>query len=239
MILLLFGLVGGGVGLVVRYYLSHFILWLEEDVHQAYQYMFHGNVPSFQQSVSRFSPLICEHIFIFCFGFSTLFIGCYILLPSPDEALLIASYITILICISIIDWVYQLISVQLCLLLTVLGMAAAYWEISPLTLSQSIHSGLIGFGSFYIVYHLAKWGYQKEALGRGDYWLMLGLSSMLHWSLLPLFVLFACLCAISYAVWLKFNHKMCLSLPFAPFLCIAALLVILLNWYAGSMMILV
>ncbi len=69
---------------------------------------------------------------------------------------------------------------------------------------------------FYIIYHLSKWFYKKEALGRGDYWLALGIGAYLTIAHLPLFLFIACLLGII-VYWISRKPV----LPFAPFLCIS------------------
>lgn len=49
----------------------------------------------------------------------------------PYQGVFIASYVSIAICIAVIDWRYQLISVQLCYCLFWIGVVAAYVEVSP------------------------------------------------------------------------------------------------------------
>ena len=118
--------------------------------------------------------------------------------------------------ISWLDWHYQLISPTPCLFLFFLGLFGAHQEFSILTLSQSLESAVSFFSVFYIIYHLSKWFYKKEALGRGDYWLALGIGTYLTIEYLPLFLFIACLLGII-VYWISRKPV----LPFAPFLCIS------------------
>lgn len=230
MSLLVFILMGSVVGLVVHYYVSHFIYWVSQDVYQTYRAMFEPNMPEIMHQSAAPSVIKCGHFSVFFICFSVLFITCYYVFDTPYKALFVAFYMSLLICISLIDWYYQLISLPSCQILFVLGIGAAWTNISPITLEQSLQSAFIGFVVFYVIYLLARWIYRKEALGRGDYWLMLGLSTVLDWSQLPLFVLMACCFAIGYVFWAKLYKQVYYQLPFAPFLCIANIFIILLNW---------
>ncbi|MFD1806883.1 prepilin peptidase [Pasteurella oralis] len=233
--LLLFILLGGMVGLAVRYYLSHFAYWVAQEIYQAYRAIFAPNIPETMSLSSTLSPIKCGHFFSFFIYFAAVFIICYCVFNPLYQALFMACYISLLICISLTDWYYQLISLPLCQALFVLGLGAAWASISTITLEQSLQSAFSGFMAFYVIYLLAKWVYAREALGRGDYWLMLGLSSVLHWSQLPLLVLIACCCAMGYAFFAKFYKQAYCQLPFAPFLCLADIVMILLNWKHESM----
>ena len=97
-----------------------------------------------------------------------------------------------------------------------LAQIAEHFGKSILTLSQSLESAVSFFGIFYIIYHLSKWFYKKEALGRGDYWLVLGIGTYLTIAHLPLFLFIACLLGII-VYWISRKPV----LPFAPFLCIS------------------
>ena len=61
--------------------------------------------------------------------------------------------------------------------------------------------------------------YNKEALGRGDYWLALGIGAYLTIEHLPLFLFIACLLGIM-AYWISRKPV----LPFAPFLCLSLII---------------
>ena len=67
--------------------------------------------------------------------------------------------------------------------------------------------------------HLSKWFYKKEALGRGDYWLALGIGTYLTIAHLPLFLFIACLLGII-GYWISRKPV----LPFAPFLCLSLII---------------
>ena len=100
-----------------------------------------------------------------------------------------------------------------------LAQIAEHFGTSILTLSQSLESAVSFFGFFYIIYHLSKWFYKKEALGRGDYWLALGVGTYLTIAHLPLFLFIACLLGII-VYWISRKSV----LPFAPFLCLSLII---------------
>ena len=140
----------------------------------------------------------------------------YYFLQNELFTLWLAITLSLLFVISWLDWHYQLISPTPCLFLFLLGLFGAHQEFSILTLSQSLENAVSFFGVFYIIYHLSKCFYKKEALGRGDYWLALGIGTYLTIAHLPLFLFIACLLGII-AYWIYRKPV----LPFAPFLCIS------------------
>jgi len=66
---------------------------------------------------------------------------------------------------------------------------------------------------------LSKWFYKKEALGRGDYWLALGIGAYLTIEYLPLFLFIASILGIM-TYWISRQPV----LPFAPFLCLSLII---------------
>ncbi|QLB13522.1 type 4 prepilin peptidase 1 [Bisgaardia hudsonensis] len=160
----------------------------------------------------------CGHFLYYFLGVVVLTCSCFVFLEDPINAFWFSVYISILIIIAIIDWLYQLISPHLCQFLFVLGLFAANEGILPLSLEDSLIGGLLGLSSFYCIYYLAKWYYKKEALGRGDYWLMLGLGSTTYWQELPVMVFISCIIALGYIGWKNYQNSQIKQIPFAPFL---------------------
>lgn len=132
-----------------------------------------------------------------------------------------------LILISLLDLAYLLIPPELCQSLFILSLVGAKWKVLPLTLEESIVNGIIAFLLFYTIFYFAKWYYQKEALGRGDCWLMLPIGSVLPIEQLPLQILIASLLGLAFMGWKKQQKKYTSPIPFAPFLSASASLVLL------------
>ncbi|SSY93807.1 Uncharacterised protein [Aggregatibacter aphrophilus] len=59
-------------------------------------------------------------------------------------------FCSLLFAISVVDGYYRLISPALCQNLFALGLGAAYWQITPLTLEQSLQSAVI-FSPFFLL----------------------------------------------------------------------------------------
>ncbi|MDP9500656.1 prepilin peptidase [Bisgaard Taxon 45] len=235
--MILFVVIAGGlVGLGCRYYLSHFRDWVAQEVYFSYQALFDHHLPDFNAEKCTLPRLHCAPHWVFFIGFSGLFIGIDWLFDHTNQGLFVACYLSIASCIAYIDWRYQLIPLQLCYGLFLIGLSAAYFEVSPVDLAQSLQSALVGCLVFYCLYYLSKRVYGKEALGMGDCWLMLGLGSLSHSVWLPLWLFIACLSGLMYVLYLRIKGIHCQQLPFAPFLILGACCVILPNWSSPRMM---
>ena len=211
-----FFLLGCFAGIFTWLYIDRFIPNLQQEIYQNYIELYPENNSIFHSEKAAIQSQKCGHIFLYFLGFGLCFaVLCYFL---QDElfTLWLAITLSLLFVISWLDWHYQLISPTLCLLLFFLGLFGSQQEFSVLTLSQSLESAVSFFSVFYIIYHLAKWFYKKEALGRGDYWLALGIGTYLTIAHLPLFLFIACLLGII-VYWISRKTV----LPFAPFLCIS------------------
>lgn len=217
MITLAFFLFGALFGGMVYYYLTHFIDNLIQAISESYWEIFPQTPPHFSRGKSAFLPIKCGHLGWYFLIFGLMFV----ILSSMFEvtkALWLGCIFTLGYIIIRIDWHYQLISPSLCQQLFVLGLVGAYWQFNSLSLIQSLQGAAVGFVSFYGIYWFARWGYGKEALGRGDYWLMLGLGSLSAWQQIPLLIFSACSIALVYAAYLKCRGQQVTLLPFAPFL---------------------
>ena len=219
MMILAFFLLGGLVGIFVWLYIDRFIPNLQQEIYQNYIELYPENSPIFHSEKAAIQSQNCGHICLYFLGFGLCFAAlCYFL---QDElfTLWLAITLSLLFVISWLDWHYQLISPTPCLFLFFLGLFGAHQEFSILTLSQSLESAVSFFSIFYIIYYLSKWFYKKEALGRGDYWLALGIGTYLNIEYLPLFLFIACLLGIM-AYWISRKPV----LPFAPFLCLSLII---------------
>lgn len=218
MILLAFALFGGMVGIGIRHYCTHFADHLIRQIYLAYCEIYPINPPHFASAQATIQPIKCGHFFYYFFAFGLFFLWCAVTFSNSLTAIIVACYGSILFVIGKIDWHYKLISPANCQLLLALGIGSAYFQIIPLSLEQSLHSAALGFICFFVVYHLAKWHYKQEAFGRGDYWLISALAAFIPWQNLPLMIFIACISAIIYAMWLKWQKKPINFIPFAPFL---------------------
>ena len=224
MMTLTFFLLGGLSGICAWLYIDRFIPNLQQEIYQNYIELYPENRPIFHSEKAAIQSQKCGHIFLYFLGFGLCFAVLYYFLQNELFTLWLAITLSLLFVISWLDWHYQLISPTPCLLLFFLGLFGAHQECSILTLSQSLESAVSFFGVFYIIYHLSKCLYKKEALGRGDYWLALGIGTYLTIEYLPLFLFITCLLGII-VYWISRKPV----LPFAPFLCLSLIITSAIN----------
>lgn len=229
MILLLFIFTGGIIGLGIRHYLIHFRDNLAHQIHCAYCEIYPKNPPHFSLEKAALEPIKCGHFLRYFFTFSLFFGLCFYGFTDIWFAAITACYGSLLFVIGKIDWHYKLISPAVCQQLLLLGIGSAYFNIIPLSVEQSLCSAVLGFTGFFIIYHLAKFSYKQEALGRGDYWLIAALAAFIHWQNLPLMIFIACSSATIYAIWRKYRQKPIKFIPFAPFLGVGGAFTFLIN----------
>lgn len=234
MIYLAYTLFGGLCGLWIYFYASQFTFRLKQQIYVTFCEVFPENAPHFMPK-SLLQQKKCGHFSLY-FLVGSLWANLCLL---SQQNIYIGLWLTIcgylIFCLVLVDWLYQLISPTLCQVLFILGLLGSYQGFSLLSLEQSLLSGLCGFLTFYLLYLCAKLFYRYEALGRGDYWLMLGLGSFVSWTALPLLVFIACISGLAYAFWQK-SCKKTTYIPFAPFLCLSATIIYLLNSLRGDIL---
>ena len=230
MIGIAFVFAGWLIGCVIYGYVHHFAFRLSQEIHAAYIEIYPENPPHFMLEKSILKPSQRQaSALTYSMLFALLFLLCYATNDEPSKGLCLALYITILSAISLVDWHYRLISPTLCQTLLALGLGAAYWQIGALSLEQSLQSAVLFGGVFYAIYHAAKGYYRQEALGRGDYWLALGLGAFMPAQQLPAFLFLACLFGLIYTTYAKYRNRTLNAVPFGPFLSLSGIVCLLLN----------
>lgn len=220
---MVFFIFGGLVGVWVHHYHSRFAEHTAREVHQFYCEIYPQNPPPLLLRNAVLKPLKCGHFLKYFFLSAVFFLCCFYAIAEFGAALFFALYCTLLWTISRLDWHYHLIPLTLCQQLIALSTLAAYTQILPLSIEESLRNTAIGFIVFFLVYQGAKYYYRQEAFGRGDYWLIAGLSGFIPWSHIPLMIFIACTAALLYAFWLKRHLQTPRFIPFAPFLSLGGL----------------
>lgn len=209
----------------VYYQLTHFASRVAQAIYQTYHAVFSADQtdPPFhiKQEQCSLRPMKCGRFLTYFIAFTLLFYACDRLFGDLYKGIYFGLYLGVLFCIATLDWHYHLISPQCCQGLFALGLGGSLLGVNPLYLEESVQSAAIGFITFYLLYEVAKWHYQKEALGRGDYWLMLGLGSVIHWQDFPLLLFVACLVGLVYVGWRNARGEKRTEVPFGSFLCLS------------------
>lgn len=151
MIGIAFVFAGWLIGRVIYGYVHSFAFRLSQEIHAAYIEIYPENPPHFAPKKSILTPMktkISQPYY--CLFFALLFALCYWLNENILTAICWACFCSLLFAISVVDGYYRLISPALCQNLFALGLGAAYWQITPLTLEQSLQSAVI-FSPFFLL----------------------------------------------------------------------------------------
>ncbi|MDR9828460.1 A24 family peptidase [Vibrio sp. FNV 38] len=128
-----------------------------------------------------------------------------------------------LIAATFIDLDTMLLPDQLTLPLMWTGIALSLFEISPVSLQDSIIGAMAGYLSLWSVY----WGFKlvtgKEGMGYGDFKLLAALGAWLGWQALPMIILLSSLVGLVFGLIQLRLKKQGIekAFPFGPYLAIA------------------
>lgn len=140
-----------------------------------------------------------------------------------DFALWLCAYGQIAWLIARLDSTYQLIPSELCLIFYALMGIGSHLNYLELNLVNSLANGILSMWICYGVYYISKFFYGREALGRGDCWLMLPLGASMYIDTMPILVIIACFLGISvWAIYYCRGTKIH-QLPFGKYLVISQL----------------
>ncbi|MEH0760906.1 prepilin peptidase [Vibrio sp. 16] len=136
-------------------------------------------------------------------------------------ALLIFTFV--LIAATFIDLDTMLLPDSLTLPLTWAGIALALFQISPISLQDSVIGAMAGYLSLWSVYWLFKLATGKEGMGYGDFKLLAALGAWLGWQQLPMLILFSSLVGLVFGlIQLRLKRQgIDKAFPFGPYLAIA------------------
>lgn len=138
---------------------------------------------------------------------------------------------TILLVLTMIDWDTFTLPTTIIITGTVIGIVLqgmlALEKQDSSTLFLSLAGGLVGYGSFWLIFTLAEKAFHKEALGFGDVRLlgMIGIYVGVQGVFLTIF--FSSFIGMIYGIAKCIKQKQSNPFPFGPFLSIAAIIVFL------------
>lgn len=215
-------------------YIKNFLPRVVEQVYENFTEVF-PSVDLDEKAVlftkTHLTPRFTPKFRYFLLVFSTEFVGISglsIFFPLTFYvALWLGIFLAGLMVISLLDAYYQLIPPELCQWLFILGITGAMCGNTSLTVAESVMGGIVAFTGFYALFYIAKWYDGKEALGRGDCWLMLAIGCVLPLEQLPLQIFIACILGLSFMGVQRLRKKFHPILPFAPFLSLSCSLVLI------------
>ncbi|NVD05682.1 prepilin peptidase [Vibrio sp. JPW-9-11-11] len=143
-----------------------------------------------------------------------------------------------LITATFIDLDTMLLPDQLTLPLTWAGIALALFNISPVSLHDSVIGAIAGYLCLWSVYWLFKLLTGKEGMGYGDFKLLAALGAWLGWQHLPLIILLSSLVGLVFGlIQLRLKRQgIDKAFPFGPYLAIAGWISMMwgdaiMSWY--------
>ncbi|MFZ7275326.1 prepilin peptidase [Avibacterium avium] len=226
-------LLGGFVGLLIFLYIATFTQRLTQTVWQDYCELFQSQQREKSMPHSSWQNKKCGGFLCYIFAFAGLFVLCGKLNADPYVALWWATWLSLVILISIIDWLYRLISPLLCVWLFLWTLLGVHWHIILLSLEQALASAVGILLIFYSICYISQMVYHKTMLGEGDCWLAFALGAGVFWQKLPHFVFLACCYAIIFCgvqrLFRRDGQQTVQQIPFAPFLSLSALSLLLLH----------
>jgi len=133
-----------------------------------------------------------------------------------------------LIALTFIDYDHQLLPDNITLPLLWVGLLVNI-NATFVPLTSAVIGAAGGYAFLFTVYHLFKLLTGKEGMGFGDFKLFATFGAWLGWKALPLIILFASLVGAltGLAFILLFGRDRNLPIPFGPFLCVSAVIVLL------------
>jgi leader peptidase (prepilin peptidase)/N-methyltransferase len=153
------------------------------------------------------------------------------------------AFTLVLVTATFIDLDTMLLPDSLTLPLMWSGLILALFEISPISLHDSIIGAIAGYLSLWSVY----WGFKiltgKEGMGYGDFKLLAALGAWLGWQALPLIILLSSVVGLVFGlIQLRLKKQgIDKAFPFGPYLAIAGWVYLIfgndiVEWYLSSML---
>lgn len=147
----------------------------------------------------------------------------------------------VLIAATFIDLDTMLLPDSLTLPLTWFGITLALFQISPVSLQDSVIGAIAGYLSLWSVYWLFKLVTGKEGMGYGDFKLLAALGAWLGWQYLPMIILLSSFVGVIFGIiQLRLKQQgIDKAFPFGPYLAIAGWICmmwgnVILDWYLTS-----
>ncbi|WP_076586119.1 prepilin peptidase [Vibrio ostreicida] len=129
----------------------------------------------------------------------------------------------VLLAATFIDFETMLLPDQLTLPMTWAGMALALFDVTPVSLYDSVLGAMLGYLSLWSIYWLFKLLTGKEGMGYGDFKLLAALGAWLGWQSLPVIIFLSSLIGIVFGMIQLRLRKQGIdkAFPFGPYLAIA------------------
>ncbi len=166
-----------------------------------------------------------------------LFVLSYLVFGLSLELIIALIFVSMTLIIFISDYLYFIILDEVLIMTSLLLLIILFYISGFDGLCLSIFNGLISFGIMFLIKQVGNFIFKKESMGDGDIKLMFVLGLVLGWqmSLISIFIASFIGLPISIAL-LSLRKDGKRIIPFGPFLCVAALIILFLKMDINSIM---
>ncbi len=221
--------IGSSLGYFSYYYLSHFRKRIIRELQDNCEEILQFSTPHFAEKNINLKSVQYFSIKYFLIIFSLAQLCIYFFTQNILVSLIIGNILTLLVILSIVDFHYQFLPLELTQFLLFMGLICGYYQVFTIDLIQSFESAVLSFCIFFSFYFLTKFWFKKEVFGQGDYWLIAALMSFHNIEILPLMICIASCSALLFIITQKLLFKKSSSIqsfiPFGPFLCMGFIIV--------------
>ncbi|MDV6316022.1 A24 family peptidase [Idiomarina sp. HP20-50] len=133
-------------------------------------------------------------------------------------ALVLATSLSLLICLFVIDWRHQLLPDQLTYPLLWIALLWSMSNNSAITPDSAIIGAVVGYLSLWSVYWAYKLITGKEGMGYGDFKLLAAITAFTGATLLPVTILASSVCGAIIGLFMLRQKSRSQPIPFGPFL---------------------
>lgn len=182
-----------------------------------------GKCKNCKVKISLFYPF-------FEFATGALFVIAYLIFGLSIELFIALTFISMTLIIFISDYLYYIISDEVLIVSAILLMIEIFLLKGIEGLLVSLFNGAVAFGIMYLIKQLGDFIFKKESMGGGDIKLLFVFGLVLGWEMSLISIFLASFIGLPISIYmLATNPNKDRIIPFGPFLCSAALIILLLK----------
>lgn len=182
-----------------------------------------GKCKNCKVKISLFYPF-------FEFATGALFVIAYLIFGLSIELFIALTFISMTLIIFISDYLYYIISDEVLIVSAILLMIEIFLLKGIDGLLASLFNGAVAFGIMYLIKQLGDFIFKKESMGGGDIKLLFVFGLVMGWEMSLISIFLASFIGLPISIYmLATNPNKDRIIPFGPFLCSAALIILLLK----------
>ncbi|MDD2518689.1 MAG: prepilin peptidase [Bacilli bacterium] len=189
-----------------------------------FSYIFQGGkCKNCKIKISLFYPF-------FEFVTGLLFVIAYLVFGLSIELFIALTFISMTLIIFLSDYLYYIISDEVLIVSSVLLMIGIFLLKDIDGLLVALFNGAVAFGIMYLIKQLGDFLFKKESMGGGDIKLLFIFGLVFGWEMALIAIFLASFIGLPISIFmLATNPNKDRIIPFGPFLCSAALIILLLK----------